>query len=246
MLYRFYAPVVALQLFCIYHAYKSNAEQRWYWLILFLPFFGSVIYLYITFFNSKNIRTLEEGVKEIVIDNYRIGQLEKERAFSDSHTTRIRLADEYSKNGRYADALNLYRESLTGFMSDDPGLRMKILRAHFLNKDFAEATEIGLELESDKTFKNSEERVAYAWALHYSGNSNKANAVFEDMDKSFTNYRQRTEYCKFLVETSQAVRAKEKLAEVLEEANHMRDTERKMTRHVIREAKEMYASLAKA
>ncbi len=245
-MFRFYAPIVALQIFCLYHAYKNNAEQRWYWLILFLPFLGSLLYLYLNVFNAQNIKTLQEGVKEIVIDNYRIDQLEKEREFSDSYSTRIKLADEYVKNGRYQDGLKLYNESLSGFMSDDPSLQMRILQAHFLDKNYSETIVMGVKLETIKLFRNSEERIAYAWALHHSGKSEEAVGIFEDMDKSFTNYKQRTEYCKYLVETGKSELAKTKLSEVLDEVNHMRDTEKKMTRNVIREAREMYSLLVRA
>ncbi len=79
-----YTPVFLLQAFCVYHAYRNNVEQRWYWLILFFPLFGCIIYLVQNFNSASTIKSLEENVKAVVISNYKIEQLEKALRFSDS------------------------------------------------------------------------------------------------------------------------------------------------------------------
>ena len=92
---RFYTPILILQIFCLYHAYKSNSQQKWYWLIIFFPFFGSLLYLFDTFYTRGNIRSLTEGVKGMMNSNYRLEQLERELKFSDNVSNRVNLADAY-------------------------------------------------------------------------------------------------------------------------------------------------------
>ena len=58
-----FTPILLLQAFCVYHAYRNNVEQRWYWLILFLPLFGCIIYLVQNFNSASTIKSLEENVK---------------------------------------------------------------------------------------------------------------------------------------------------------------------------------------
>ena len=53
-----YTPVFLLQAFCVYHAYRNNVEQRWYWLILFFPLFGCIIYLVQNFNTASTIKSL--------------------------------------------------------------------------------------------------------------------------------------------------------------------------------------------
>jgi hypothetical protein len=235
----FYTPFLLLQAFCVYHAYRNNADYRWYWLILLFPGAGCLIYLFHHFYNRNNVYSLKEGLKEVVNTNYKIEKLEKALRFSDTVANRMRLAEAYVEYGRYGEAAALYRECLTGFMSDDPTLRMKLLHASFLNEDYENAIELGKGLEHEKAFKNAEERMAYAWALHFSGNSQLADATFRDMDRAYTNYRQRTEYCKFLIKNNNASEAKIKLADILEELDHMTGPERRFYRSIIREINDL-------
>ena len=240
-MYGFYTPVILLQAFCLYHAYRNNAEQRWYWFILLFPIIGCAIYLFHHFYNRSSIDTIAESVKGAVNSNYRITQLEKALEFSDSIKNRTILADAYVENERYNDAIRLYTESLAGFMADDPGLRMKLLHAHFLNQDYTRAIALGKDLESEKTFRDADQRLAYAWALHYDGKTEAAEKIFQDTDRSFTNYRHRMEYCKFLLHNGRTDELESKLNDLLHEFEHIRGPERRLYRDVIRETRELYS-----
>jgi hypothetical protein len=238
----FYTPLLILQAFCLYHAYKNNVEQRWYWFIIILPGLGCLIYMYHNFYNRNNINTIAEGVKEVVNSNYKIEQLEKALQFSDNITNKTNLADAYVGNNRYTDAIVLYKECLTGFMSDDPALRIKLLHASYLNKDYNSVIQYGEALESEKRFVEAEEKAGYAWSQYHTGNTAKAESLFESMDKSFKNYKQRAEFCKFLIAINKPDVLKVKLAELNEELEHMKGPERKFFRQDIKEIRELHAS----
>jgi hypothetical protein len=239
-MYGIYTPILLLQAFCVYHAYRNNAEQRWYWFILLFPVIGCLFYIYHSFYNRKSMQTLAEGLREVVNSNYRIEQLEKNLRFSDTVTNRIRLADAYVEIGRHKDAIELYQNCLQGFMTDDPVIRTKLLQAHFSNRDYAAAVGYGDSLTREKDFKHAAERISYAWSLHYNGNSTLAENVFQDMDRSFTNYQHRTEYCKFLIETKKTDDLKSKLSELLEEFELMKGPEKKLYKDVKREVYDLY------
>ncbi|MFN7330866.1 MAG: hypothetical protein ACK5UP_15310, partial [Bacteroidota bacterium] len=128
---RFYTPVLILQAVTLYLAYRNNAEQRWYWFIIFFPGLGSILYLFDQYYSRKNLNSLTETIKEVVNSNHKTEQLEKALRFSDNTKNKLNLADAYMEIGRYADAINLYQSTLTGFMEDDPGVRMKLLDAQF-------------------------------------------------------------------------------------------------------------------
>jgi len=240
-MYGYYTPIFLFQAFCIYHAYRNNAEQRWYWLILFFPLIGCIIYFIHSFNNRDTIESLKENVKHAVNSNYKIEQLEKALRFSENLQNKLNLANAYVEFDRHQDAIPLYSDCLQGFMSEDPFMRMKLMYAHFMSGDYNTAVECGNALESEKAFKGSEERVAYAWALFHSGNRDKAEKVFSDMDKSFTNYYHRLEYCKFLLQLDQPTVAKDKFNILLEEYEQMQATERRLKKNIFREVRDLYA-----
>lgn len=242
-MFRFYTPILILQGFCLYHAYKNNSEQKWYWLIVFFPVIGCLIYLYHHFYNRKNINDIAEVVNEVVNNNFRLEKLEKEYEFNDSITNAVNLADEYVRAERYEDAIKLYQECLEGYMEDDPHLMMKLLQAQYLNKNYKETVKLGKKLSSEKEFQNAMERVAYAWALHHNEKTEKAEKQFQDMDQRFVNYKNRMEYGKFLIENDRKEDANKKLEELIEEFNHMERHEKKIKRKVLKEIKDLHASL---
>jgi hypothetical protein len=239
----FYTPVLILQAFCLYHAYRNNSMQTWFWLILLLPGIGCAIYLYHHFFNKSNIETLAEGVKNVVNTNYKLEQLERAHRLSDNITTKTNLAAAYVAYGRFDEAIALYKECLSGFMADDPILQMKLLQTYFLKPDYAAAVTLGRNLEAEKEFRKSDERISFAWALYYSGNTVDAEKEFQDMDKSSANHWKRMEYAKFLMLTGQRQVAHEKLNTLLEEFELMRGGERKVNSSTIREVKDLVAKI---
>jgi len=234
-----YTPLLILQAFCIYHAYRNNVEQRWYWFIIFFPGVGCALYLYHSFYNRTNLHKLAEGVKDVVNTNHRIEKLERAVQFSDSVANKINLADAYTAYARYPEAIALYESCLTGYMADDPVVRMKILRAFYGNQNFDRAVAIGDALGDEKEFKNAEQRIDYAWALHKLGETARASSVFQEMNRSYTNYKHRVEYCRFLTDTGEQSEARELLAALVQELDHMKGPERRLYRNVIREIREL-------
>lgn len=239
----YYTPVLVLQAFCLYHAYRNNSMQSWFWLILFLPGIGCAIYLYHHFYNRSNMETLAEGVKNVVNTNYKLEQLDRAHRLSDNISTKTNLASAYVTYGRFDEAISLYKECLTGFMADDPILQMKLLKAYFLKKDYDAAVIVGQNLQSEKEFRKSDERISFAWALYYQGNHVDAEKEFQDLDRSSANHWQRMEYAKFLVLSDRNDLAYEKLDILLQEFELMRGVERKVNASTIREVRELSAKL---
>lgn len=240
-MYGVFTPILIIQAVCIYHAYRHKAEHWWFWLILLIPLAGSVIYVVHVFSNRRMIGALKENVKIALKVNYRVEELEKAYHFSDNLKNKLNLAEAYTGVARYGDAITLYEGCLQGFMSDDPAIRMRLLRCFFLNGEHHKAVEYGTQLESEKTFKNSEERVAFAWSLFHTGMEENAFRVFESLDNSFTNHYHRLEYCKFLLIVGKCHSAKEKLEALLKESEQMQATERRLKRNLMREARELFS-----
>jgi hypothetical protein len=94
-------------------------------------------------------------------------------------------------------------------------------------------------LETEKSFRNAEERISYAWALHFAGRTEEAEAEFSSMNKSFTNYNHRLAYCKFLKLHGRQDMLQEVITEIMEEFEHMKGPEKRLYRSVYAEVREM-------
>lgn len=242
---RFYTPILILQLLCLYFAYKRNEEQKWFWLIIIFPLFGSLIYLFDTFYSKKKIETLAEQVTNGLKSNSKIKQLEKQLDFSDTVATRIRLGDEYFKIGEYQKAADLLESCVHGIYKNDSGLVRKLIQANFELKNYTSVIEYGEKILGDIAFKNSDEKVALAWAYFREGNTERADILFQELDSRFTNYEQRLEYALYLKESGRGKQAKNKLHQLLTEIESMEGEERKWKRSIYNYIKNEHASIHK-
>jgi hypothetical protein len=240
----YYSPLLALQAFCLFHAYKNNNQQKWFYLIIFLPGIGSALYLYETFYSRQNVDSLSETFKSVFIADYDLKRLEREHRFSETITNKMNLADAYTSKARYKEAIALYEScKKPDIATQSPDLLRKLLMAYYLNKDYEAVEQCGLALESNPKFNSWEEKIGYAWALYQLHKDEKAEKTFQEMDLQFSHYRQKLEYCKFLKITNQKAKAKEKLGRYLEEFEAMDGYERNLKKAVMQEIKQLRRTL---
>ncbi len=239
----YYYIVLALQAFCLYHAYKNNNQQKWYWLIIFVPMIGCLIYLYLNFYSQRNISTITEGVKGMVYTNYVVEKLEKEVKYSDTVTNKMNLADAYTERGRFDEAMALYESCQKGFYENNPDLLRKILKVNYLRKEYDKVVALGERLETVKSVGDSEDKIAYAWALYHTGAPEKAEAKFHALDARYANFQARFEFARFFIETGRSNKAKQVLNNIVEEYDGMDKHEQDSKKDIQREAKRMLLTL---
>ena len=236
-------PMFILQALCLYHAYKSRTDQKWYWIIIVFPYIGCFLYLYDAFYSRRTVTNIAEGLKQVVNSNYRLEQLEREVKFSNNAKNKILLADEYVAYGRFNEAVGLYESCREGYMVEDEPLKRKLMHALYLDKQYEKAVQLGEELKGTKDFRNALEHISLAWSYHSLGRTAEAEKHFDDMDRTFTNYQHRFSYAEFLMATDRKDKAIEKLNEVLEEIEQMKSAERRVHRDIIGKIQELRRSI---
>ncbi|NRA13705.1 MAG: hypothetical protein HRT57_17325, partial [Crocinitomicaceae bacterium] len=165
----------------MWHAITNRVEQKWYWIIMFLPVFGSVIYLYHHFYNKDKIGAISESVRGAVNSNYRTDELEETMEFSDSILNRTNLANAYVDNGRYEEAIELYKFCLIDFNSENVETITKLIHCYFQLSNFVEVVNYGKKIEDKKGFRYATERIEYAWSLYESNELKRAEKNFKGM-----------------------------------------------------------------
>jgi len=241
-LIRLLPPLVILQGFCLYHAYRNNSDQKWYYLIMLIPLIGCILYLYHHFYSRHNVLEAAEEIKGIVNSNYELEKLETNLKFSNSITNKTRLADKYLEFKRYKDAAELYESALL-VDDDDPYLLMKLVDTHFEDKNYGEVVKYGNKVKNHRDFEDSEERICLAWSLFHIGEIEKSEEHFKDMDSKFTNYLHRTQYALFLEKSNRKDKGLEKLREMLIEYEQLSAYERSNKRDIIRIVKNTYQEM---
>jgi hypothetical protein len=239
----YYYIILALQGFCLFHAYKNGSASKWYWIIIFLPLVGCLLYLYENFYTPRSVGDITEGVKELVYSNYAVDKLEKEVKYSETYANKLNLADAYTERSRYDEAIQLYESCRKGQYENNPDLLRKLIHPYFKKKDYAKVVEIGKLLEPAKNTGDLEDKIAYAWALHLTGNTIKAEEEFKKMDAKFANFPARVEFARFFVETGRSSEAKETLKAIIDEHAGMESYERKLKKNVANQAKRLLQSI---
>ncbi|GAB5400241.1 MAG: hypothetical protein Aureis2KO_18260 [Aureisphaera sp.] len=245
-MFRFIPVVAILQGYCLYHAYKNRADQKWFWLIIFFPVIGAILYLYDHFYNRDNLESISEGFKGIVNSNYQIEKLEKELETTDSDLNRFNLAEHYMQAGRFKDAIKLYTSCLGTKPEGQLHVLIPLIAAHYYNGNYAQSVEYAEKIADKKEFKKAPEKVGYAWSLYHMGEINKAEEVFQEMDSMYTNYPQRLEYAKFLSENGSTSESLKHLEKLLSEFGKMQPKERRDKRLIYKAIKNYKESLSKA
>jgi len=236
-MFAFYTPILLVQMYCLYHAYTSNTDRKWFWIIIFFPIIGSLIYLYDTFFNRNNIDNISEGVKNAFISNYKIDKLEKQLKYSDTVSNKTELADEHFLAGNYDRSLTLYKSCLNGVHQEDSKILSRILNILYLQKDYQSAINYGEQIQEENLFNNSEEKIALAWSYYHLENYTMAEKKFKEMDLRFSNYKQRFEYANFLSLTNKSSESGLKLQDLINEIDAMDNFEKRSKKFIYKEIK---------
>ena len=233
-MFRLYTPVFLLQIFCLYHIYTHSKDFKWYLLVIFLPFIGSLIYLYLHFYNQKNIDKVGETVQNIFSTDSRTDKLKKEVEFSGTVNNRLNLANEYLVKGNYSAAAEQYEICLTGAHQDDPNILMKLLQAKFHLQQYDEVIAIGESLQNDHSFKKSNDRVALALAYNYTNQNDKAIAEFQKMNAKYSNYFQRYKFAELLNDVGHIDESQDLILDLEDEISRMDRLEYRVNRDAIR------------
>lgn len=232
-----------IQVYCLYHAYKNNADQKWYWLIIFFPLIGCIFYLYFNFYNRENIDQVSTTIKEIANPNYKVQQLEKQVNFSDTVANKTKLADKYLSSGNYAEAIELYESCIDGNSYVDTHIYSQLVIAYYFMQNYDNAIFYGEKIVNDTDFGESENKIYFAWSLFETGKINEAENIFISMEDRYCNYPQRIAYCQFLTSLDRNEEAINKLSEMIEEYNQMDGYERRSKRKYSQQINQLYKEI---
>lgn len=234
----FYTVTIILQAVCVIHCIRSRNQQNWIWLIVFLPVIGSVAYLFTEVLTRRTIRQVQSGVGEVIRPSGSVKKLEENLRFSDTFNNRIALADAYLQSGQTRRAINLYEESLQGAFAENELGISRLIVAYYQEKRYEEVIRLAPRISRLPQFARSKAHILYAASLGHSGQPEKAEAEFQQMNGRFGNFEARYYYALMLRSYHRSEDGRRILEQIVEEIPQLSPVERRSNREWLRLAKD--------
>lgn len=238
-----YFLIIALQGFCIYHAIKSKNNYYWFFVIVFLPVIGSVIYLFTQVYNKKDLDVVQKEVINVINPTKKINDLQKQLDFADTFQNRTNLADVLLETGDYINAIKEYEIAINEDYTKDTGVVKKLMEGYSHIKNYDKVISCAEHIMVKPDFKGSRSQFLYGLALQEKGQPEKAEEQLRQIDQRYSNYKERYILAQFLIEKGKMEDAKEILLEIVTESDHMSKPNKNKYREVISDVKKLVASI---
>jgi hypothetical protein len=227
--YYYYIPI-CLQAYCAIHCIRRGNQNKWIWIIVFLPLVGSLIYIYSEILSNRSIRKPQIDIGAVINPGGKIRKLEEELKFTDTFNNKIRLADAYLAAGYTQKAIDLYESGLTGAFAENEYAIAQLAIAYFEQERYEEVIATLKKIHKTPQFPRSKAHILYAKALENTGNTELAENEFKAMKGRYSNFEQRYEYGLFLLRADRPDDARQIFEQIQEEAPHLSSMEKRASR----------------
>jgi len=226
----YWLATIAFQVYCIWHCYKNKGDRFWYFLIIIFPLVGCIAYLVTNVLNKSDVSAAQESISKIVNPTANIKKLQARLEFSDTHQNRMNLADAYLAAKMYHEAIELYESTMKGMYSNDLHISMQLMKAYYETGRYTDVLPLYENVKNAREFADSQAWIAYAISLEMNGDNDSAEAEFEKMNRSYSNYENRYEYALFLMRKGKGEKAHSLLNEMVVEFKRMTSVEKRHVR----------------
>ncbi|MDI3320183.1 hypothetical protein [Pinibacter soli] len=241
-----YYITVGLQAICALHCIRKGNQNKWLYIIIFLPIIGSLIYFFGEIFTKGQLRNVQSGMDAVIQPTGSIRRLEEQLKFTDTFDNRVALADAYLATGQTEKAIELYERSHTGVFTENEHLLSQMIVAYYKAHRDEDIIPLAQKLYKSPQFPRSQAHLLYAIALANTGKSALAEKEFKTMSSRFSCFEQRYNYGLFLIKQGREEEAESIVSEMLGEASHLSSRERRDSRQWFAAAKDALKSLEKA
>lgn len=241
MLYSIF--IVILQGFCVYQAIKRKSDYYWFFVIIFLPVIGSVIYLITQVFNKKDLDVVQNEIVSAINPSKKVNDLKKQVEFADTFQNRVLLADAMFEMEDYKSGIAEYELAIHGNYKQDSGVVKKLIEGYYQTNQFDKVLFCAEQIQSKADFKGSRSQFLYGLSLEKKERSQEAEENLRPIDQRYSHYEERFVLAQFLIRKGKTVDAKEILQEIMLESKHMSKPNRNTYRGVVNEVKKTLNSL---
>lgn len=241
--YNYYYIVLGLQAVCVFHSIRRGNQQKWIWIIVFLPLIGCLAYVFTEIVKKQHVSAIQSTAASIVNPGGRMSDLEKKFKFSDTFTNRVALADAYMENGMNEKAIELYEPALKGVFLDNEHVIKQLIHAYYNTGRFEDVTRIAPKVINTMNFSKSHSNLLYVFALEKTGKLDLVEKQYQAMNHRFSNYEARYNYGCFLLKQNRKEDAGLIFYDVVEESEQLSRKEKGKSAIWINKSKEEWQKL---
>jgi hypothetical protein len=218
-----YIASVAIDVLLIVHCFRTGRNTMWIWAIAFIPFAGAIAYVVVEVLpgltGHRVTRRAVRGMGKALDPQQDLRRFELEARISGGAASRQRYADELCRHQRYAEAIAVYREALSGLYEYDPKLLMGLAQAQFASGD-ATGSRTTLEtlIAKNPEFKSPDGHLLYARALEAEGNTSKALEEYRALAQYYAGAEAKLRLAQLLKITGSKDEARAVLRDLLDHA----------------------------
>lgn len=235
----FYYISIVLQVICVLHCIRRGTQQKWIWLIVFVPYIGSFAYFFSEILPKRSTGDWQEGLSSLFVSPAaRIRRLEQNLQFANTFNNRVLLANAYMLAGRTEEAIELYSTSLTGAFEENEYVIHRLIGAYFQTGRYSELIALARKIYMKPGFIRSQAHLYYARALDQSGDAAGAEKEFCKMRGRFADFEARYQYSLFLQRKGREAEAQGLLEDIVKEGSHLSSRERRANYLWIQKSKE--------
>ena len=214
---------ILIQVILIVHVIKTGRNQIWIWVLALLSIPGAIAYIVVELlpdvFRSRTAQRTARGIKKAMDPTADLRRYENEARVTGNVATKQRYADELTRQGRYDDAIEQYKQALTGLYAHDPNLMLGVARAQFEKGDPASARATLDELiRQNPDFKSPDGHLLYARSLEEEGNLDKAIEEYCVLATSYPGAEAAVRYAQLLESQGRGEEARKVARDLLEQA----------------------------
>jgi len=240
----YYYIILILEAFCIIHSLRRGTQQKWLWILIVIPVFGCLYYIYSEILSNRGIRAPKINVEAVINPGAKIKRLEEEVRFTDTFANRVKLADAYLEAGLTDKALEIYKNSLTGAFVENEHVMAQLIVAYFEKGQYNEVIPIAKKLYKLPQFARSKAHILYAKSLELTYQEELAENEFKLMKGRYSYFEPRYEYGMFLTRAGRDDDAWQIFTDMLNEQSHLSPVERKSNKVWFAKAKDELKKLS--
>jgi len=227
--YLYYITII-LQAICVFHCVKKGNQNKWIWIIVFVPMVGCIIYFFSEIFTKRQMQQVQQGVGSVIASGSQIKKLEERLRFSDSFNNKVMLADAYMNNGQLDKAIAIYEGCLSGAFTENEYVLTQLIIAYAQMGWYEEVIPVAKKLYNLPQFTRSRSHILYAIALEKCGNTDQAEKEFQLMRGRFSFFEARYHYGMLLLNTGRQKEAAQLFTQITEEKDQLSARERNANR----------------
>lgn len=202
------------------HAMKTGRSPWWLFILLLLPFVGSLAYVAIelvpAMFSTRGARKVRSEIGTMLDPDKELRERAAAAELVDSVDAKRALAEECEKRGQWAEAIRLYEAAASGIFADDPAVLLGLARAQLGSGNAPACLETLHKLEEVQgELRNQEAHLLLARGLEATGHTDEALAEYEAVSRYYAGFEARSRYALLLLKQGRAQQARELFQEVV-------------------------------